>query len=548
MGGPKTKTSRKGKKAWRKNIDASEIETFLQDEGHKQQREPAVQTLKDEELFVLDKAADDSAVPAAVRRQSKRREQKPLRSQLILDSLRDGITPLQQASRKPKEAGRPLPNSKPAAAGAAAAVVPAAAAQPKKRQRRQQQGPVTDLWADEAAAAKDGDWTSHASGNELLRLAQLSKQQQQQAAAAAAAKRSSSSKRKRPAPAPIAAVEVDLPGCSFNPEYEAHQDALAVAVAREYKQQLKEELAPKAPSLFAPAGYKPGDELEELLADAEADDDEQQQQQALPAAAADENEIAIDADDDDDATAADAAIGQPIGKAAAAAASRAADKKTRKDRNKEARKKQQELEAEAKRQLKRQRQQLEALPVLQQQLAEEEEEQRKVQERRQVVKQEKAAIQPPRLGKHKWEAPAPEVLTSDQIGTGSLRRLQPCFLVTEDRFKALQKRGLIEPRKRAGQKAGRKVEYVTGERREKAEERQQEVREMTAARKKAAKAGKGNAAAVQGLLKVAGGGVGKKPGKQQGKKGQQGGQAAAAAVAEPGLVMPLAVGGDDGGW
>jgi hypothetical protein len=119
-------------------------------------------------------------------------------------------------------------------------------------------GPVTDIWADEGAAAaaaaadKNADWTSHASGNELLRLAQLSKQQQQ--AAAASAKRSSSSKRKRPAPAPIAAVEIDLPGCSFNPEYEAHQDALAVAVAREYKQQLKEELAPKAPSLFAPAG------------------------------------------------------------------------------------------------------------------------------------------------------------------------------------------------------------------------------------------------------------------------------------------------------
>jgi hypothetical protein len=115
-------------------------------------------------------------------------------------------------------------------------------------------GPTTDLWADEsaAAAANDADWTNHSSGNELLRIAQQQKLQQQQAAA----KRSSgsSSKRKRPAPAPIAAVEIDMPGCSFNPEYEAHQDALAVAVAREYKQQLKEELAPKAPSLFAPAG------------------------------------------------------------------------------------------------------------------------------------------------------------------------------------------------------------------------------------------------------------------------------------------------------
>lgn len=97
-------------------------------------------------LLCCMQAADDSAVPAAVRRQSKRREQKPLRSQLILDSLRDGITPLQQASRKPKAAGRPLPNSKPAAAGAAAAVVPAAAAQPKKRQRRQQQGKSLGCW------------------------------------------------------------------------------------------------------------------------------------------------------------------------------------------------------------------------------------------------------------------------------------------------------------------------------------------------------------------------------------------------------------------
>jgi hypothetical protein len=85
---------------------------------------------------VLLQAADESAVPAAVRRQ-KRREPKPLRSQLILDSLRDGITPVQQGTRKAKEAGRRLPNSTAAAAVKAA---PAAAAQPKKKRRRQQQG------------------------------------------------------------------------------------------------------------------------------------------------------------------------------------------------------------------------------------------------------------------------------------------------------------------------------------------------------------------------------------------------------------------------
>src|SRR5512143_3761812 len=100
----------------------------------------------------------------------------------------------------------------------------------------------------------------------------------------------------------------------------------------------------------------------------------------------------------------------------------------------------------------------------------------------QVVQQEKAASQPPRLGKERFEAPAPAVLTSDEL-TGSLRQLKPCFLVTTDRFKALQKRGVIEPRKPANKKQGKKVEYVTGQRREKAEERQQEIAELRTARK-----------------------------------------------------------------
>jgi hypothetical protein len=41
----------------------------------------------------------------------------------------------------------------------------------------------------------------------------------------------------------IAAVEVDPAGCSFNPDYEQHQQAIAISVAMEMQKQLDEELA-----------------------------------------------------------------------------------------------------------------------------------------------------------------------------------------------------------------------------------------------------------------------------------------------------------------
>jgi nucleolar protein 53 len=69
------------------------------------------------------------------------------------------------------------------------------------------------------------------------------------------------------------------------------------------------------------------------------------------------------------------------------------------------------------------------------------------------------------------------VLTSDEL-TGSLRQLKPCFTVAKDRFKALQKRGLLEPRVPKARRRGRKVAYEHGARTEKALEGQAEVEEM----------------------------------------------------------------------
>jgi nucleolar protein 53 len=115
----------------------------------------------------------------------------------------------------------------------------------------------------------------------------------------------------------------------------------------------------------------------------------------------------------------------------------------------------------------------------------------------QIVAAEKAAQQPPRLGKHKFEALPPPVMTTDEI-TGSLRQIQPCFLVTQDRFKSLQKRGLIEPRRPVAPKKAKTVTYMPGVRREKAEHGQEELVAARKARKLLAKKSKEVEAVTEG--------------------------------------------------
>lgn len=120
---------------------------------------------------------------------------------------------------------------------------------------------------------------------------------------------------------------------------------------------------------------------------------------------------------------------------------------------------------------------------------------------------------------------------------------QPCFTLAAERFKALQKRGLVEPRKPRGRSTGKRIEYVTGDRRERAEEAQQEIEGMKKARRSAAKAGAAGAGAAAAGVAVAGSGSGK------GSKGKRGKAAAVdAAAAAAGSMMPLDVGADGGLW
>ena len=76
-----------------------------------------------------------------------------------------------------------------------------------------------------------------------------------------------------------------------------------------------------------------------------------------------------------------------------------------------------------------------------------------------------------------------QVLLTEEV-TGSLRKLRPTATLTRDRFKSLQRQGVIEPRVAAkGRKKPRRVSYTQGERADKASEGMEEIRVLQHKRK-----------------------------------------------------------------
>jgi len=244
------------------------------------------------------------------------------------------------------------------------------------------------------------------------------------------------------------AVAVDAAGCSYNPDRELHQDAVAEAVAAEMRKIHDRDLQPSAP--LRVVDYTPeDDELELLLEDAIEDDEE---------------EDGVDGSGGE-------------GEAAWCRGKQGLRKKNKTDRNREVRNREIEKGIETRRRVKQQRRDLSNLKLVQCQvediLAAREERRR----RRAADRAEKAISQPPKLGKHTFEPLPVQVLTTEELeeSKGSLRQLKPTAMLAKERFKSLQRRGLIEPRRKVGKSRGKKIEYVHGQRADNAAQRQAEV-------------------------------------------------------------------------
>ncbi|XP_022156295.1 ribosome biogenesis protein NOP53-like isoform X2 [Momordica charantia] len=350
--GKKSKGSRKGKKAWRANISTADIEDFFDKSTKDSLSGGSLSAFPSDSLFVVDKSRDLS-----VKRKIEKKRDKVLYSDSIL---------------KKNPFVQPVPSS----INKKSKKQPEGASKAKETSQDGARGGMFDLWDD--------------NGEDKCKIS------------------------KKPKSSIIPAVEVEPPGCSFNPSHESHQDILAHAVAEEMQKVYRNELGPEPVPLTVPGEVLSEEDM--LFLDADRDTDEEMNLDEMDQNENNESEK------------------RPL----------KMRRVTRVELNKRARHKEQlKKEAKAKK-LEGISKEIDSLVDIIQEIAKEDEERHRRHIRRTIAKQERLKSCPPRLGKHKF-GPAPvQVLLAEEI-TGSLRKLKGCCTLLKDRFKSLEKRGIIVP-------------------------------------------------------------------------------------------------------
>ncbi|KAK1285831.1 Uncharacterized protein QJS10_CPB20g00163 [Acorus calamus] len=316
MAKTKKKTSRKGKKEWRANISTEDIGDYFEKTTKDALSGGALDSVPSDSLFFLDKSSDVS-----VKKKIEKNREKVLRCESLLQR-NAFVKPVPSSTLKKCMKTRKTIKLK-------------AESQDGGKDKMMEALEPLDIWNDK--------------GNVDVKA------------------------KKKPKPSIIPAVEVEPPGCSFNPSFDAHQDALAQAVADEMQKIYKDELGPQPVPLTVVGEVVDEDEKYFLDADDGNSDD-------------------LDEDINNNAN------DNPI-------QSRSSKTKrvTRVEFNRRARRKER-LKAEA--------------------------EAKKVES----ISKEIDGFEPAPL----------QVLLSEEI-SGSLRKLKGCCTLSRERFKSLEKRGLIVP-------------------------------------------------------------------------------------------------------
>jgi len=223
-------------------------------------------------------------------------------------------------------------------------------------------------------------------------------------------------------PSKLPAIEKPLPGTSYNPTYDDHQNLLRKAVDVELEKERKElKLQKKLPTLLTQNAAEPIKQswLKEMSSG--LFDDNLDNEQIIEI-----NQLNS------------VSVGKPV----------KVETKTVQQRNKEKLRKKKDALTKAAKEKRILDNKLFRVKSLRKEVDKETNEHKQRQEKRNIEYENKEKYGTKKFGRHKFEEPDLDLNLSDEI-TGNLRTMKAAGNLLHDRFKSLQKRNIIETRVRA---------------------------------------------------------------------------------------------------
>ena len=435
-------TSKKTKKGWRKNVDISQEEDFLEDRRLEERLGGPFNEKADEDLFVIDTKAEEEIVEKPSKKWRKKREEKPLKcfQHLELKSGVDDPVKTRNRVKTPDERRNPVVIEKEKKLIQNGVVKAKAKMQKEHRELERLKKQSTelerttrrrtkfdfDLWGSDAKTKdkkqiENDEWLDDQAKNYIMKNTP------------------GNFSRKLPSdrhdkPSDLAPVEAPHAGLSYNPSLKDHQDLLwKAAMVEMNKERAQRKVEYHTDRLFPDRKDAPtaktwikemSEGIPELNKDAEESEDEP---------------IEESESEDDEA--------------------KSFKPKTKVQRNREKREKYAENVKKAKLEEKKKAQDLFRMKSMKKDLALKDKTTELRKELRSRKKEEKRFL-PAQLSGMKFEEPEIPLKLGEEL-TGNLRNLKPEGNILEDRFKSFQKRNVVETRKRGNKtkiKRRKKVE------------------------------------------------------------------------------------------
>ncbi|CAN7992706.1 unnamed protein product [Ixodes hexagonus] len=408
--------SKNRKKTWVKHSDIKDIEVFLDDQRLDERLGGAVSTKPDEELFYVDKTPAAPKPKRAVQSKRERRNRK-LTCYLNLEPSSKVAPPTKPRKVRDPEERKPAAVRRVQQQRLAKRHVQAVTQRLRSVARKAKQvnghsdfTGLRDVWADEE---KKGD--SVLDPELETYIAEYTKERRPNIPAHRYQK-----------PSLLPAVQPPHPGASYNPDPEAHQELLHEAFLVEQKRLKEEQHIDRVLTKMLPTRETMPTEQDMIAQMSQGLYDDPSSDEA------EGDEVPGDEGGDRSGRA-----NPPV---------RAEDRKTKQKRRRELEQKRIQRAAKVRKTERVLANQVYRIPTLKAELKREAEISEERQKRRQEREDDKL-YQANRLSKHKFEEPDMELKLPEEL-TESLRQLKPECNVLEDRYKSMQKRNVIETRKR----------------------------------------------------------------------------------------------------